>query len=118
MSLASAMPRKSDIVKFPTEIVSAEIKLDTQGLITAFGQACSYKLFSHKTHIVVPSTASEDDIARLDALCLIFGIGLVLFDATAPSDPKFDIRVRAMRHEPDMFYVNQNMRIIDDELFL
>src|SRR5712692_3322525 len=29
-------PKKSDIVKFPTEIVSAEVKIDTAGLITAF----------------------------------------------------------------------------------
>jgi len=41
-------PLRSDIVKGPTEIVSAEIKVDTKDLITAFGQACSYKLFSHK----------------------------------------------------------------------
>jgi len=34
-------PRKSDIIKPPTEIVSAEIKTDTTGLITAFGQACA-----------------------------------------------------------------------------
>ncbi len=44
-------PRKSDIIKPPTEIVSAEIKTDTRDLITAFGQACSYKLFSHKSYI-------------------------------------------------------------------
>jgi len=30
-------PRRSDIVKTPTEIVSAEIKIDTKDLITAFG---------------------------------------------------------------------------------
>ena len=35
----------SDIIKAPTEIVSAEIKTDTRDLITAFGQACSYRLF-------------------------------------------------------------------------
>ncbi|MCS6957665.1 MAG: hypothetical protein RMK75_04300 [Aquificaceae bacterium] len=29
------------------EIISAEIKTDTSQLITAFGQACAYKLFSH-----------------------------------------------------------------------
>jgi hypothetical protein len=110
-------PKKSDIIQFPIEIVSAEIKLDSNGLIVAFGQACSYKLFSHKTHIVVPCTSTEDDLARLDALCMIFGISLVLFDPTNPSDPQFDIRVRATRHEPDMFYVNQNMKLIEKELF-
>jgi len=110
-------PRRSDIVKAPTEIVSAEIKADTRDLITAFGQSCSYKLFSHKSYLVVPKSSPESDISKLDALCLIFGIGLVLFDNTNPSDPKFEIRVRPIRHEPDMFYVNNYMRMVEKELF-
>lgn len=109
--------RESDIIKLPTEIVSAEVKTDSNGLITAFGQACSYKLFSHKSYIVVPLDSSEEDLARLDALCLIFGIGLILFDRTKTSVPGFQIRARATRHEPDMFYVNKNLKEIEDELF-
>lgn len=109
--------RKSDIIKFPTEIVSAEIKLDSSGLITAFGQACSYRLFSHKSYIVVPADSQEDDIGRLDTLARIFGIGLILFDAKNPKDPKYEIRVRAVKHEPDMFYVNRCMKLIEDDLF-
>ena len=109
--------RRSDIVKFPTDIVSAEIKSNTRDLITAFGQACSYKLFSHKSYIVVPKTSAQDDIAKLDALCLIFGIGLILFDCNNIDEPQFEIRVRATRHEPDMFYVNKYMKIIEKELF-
>ena len=110
-------PRKSDIIKPPTEIVSAEIKLDGLSLIVAFGQACSYKLFSHKSYIVIPRDSPEEDIARLDALCLIFGIGLILFNARSPDAPEFNIRARATRHEPDMFYVNQKMKLVEDELF-
>lgn len=110
-------PKKSDIIKFPTEIVSAEVKIDTTGLITAFGQACSYRLFSHKSYIVVPNDAPEDDTARLDALARIFEIGLILFDATSPIEPSFEIRVRATKHEPDMFYVNRYLKIIEDDLF-
>jgi len=109
--------RRSDIVKAPTEIISAEIKADTTGLITAFGQACAYKLFSHKTYIVVPKNSSQDDISKLDALCLIFGIGLVLFDNSDVNDPKFEIRVRPIRHEPDMFYVNHYMKMVEKDLF-
>jgi hypothetical protein len=41
----------------------------------------------------------------LEALCILFGIGLVLFE-TNPEEPDFTIRVRAQRHPPDMFYVN------------
>lgn len=110
-------PRRSDIVKAPTEIVSAEIKADTKDLITAFGQACSYKLFSHKSYIVVPKNSSQDDISRLDALCLIFGIGLVLFDNSNVNEPQFEIRARPLKHEPDMFYVNKYMKLIEKELF-
>lgn len=109
--------RESDIIKQPVEIVSAEVKTDANGLITAFGQACSYKLFSNKSYIVIPQDSSEEDIARLDALCLIFGIGLILFDATMPTAPSFQIRARATRDEPDMFYVNKNLKEVEDELF-
>ncbi len=110
-------PKKSDIIKFDTEIVSAEVKIDTTGLITAFGQVCAYRLFSHKSYIVVPTESPEDDLARLDTLARIFGIGLILFDAKTPSEPKFEIRVRATKHEPDMFYVNRYLKLIEDDLF-
>lgn len=110
-------PRKSHIVQFSTEIVSAEIKLDAANLITAFGQACSYQLFSHKSYLVVPRTSSKADISRLDALCGIFGIGLVLFEPAKPEEPAFEIRVRPTRHEPDMFYANQKLKLIETELY-
>jgi len=109
-------PKKSDIIKSPTEIISAEIKTDAQALITAFGQACAYKIFSHRSYIVVPDDSSDEDIARLDALAQIFGIGLILFDKKK-KEPEFEIRVRALRQEPDMFYVNKYLKIIEDDLF-
>ncbi len=109
-------PRKSDIIKPPTEIIAAEIKTDSQALIVAFGQACSYKLFSHRSYIVIPDDALVEDLARLDALARIFGIGLILFDKKE-KEPEFEIRVRASRHEPDMFYVNKYLKLIEDKLF-
>lgn len=109
--------KQSDIIKPLTEIVSAEVKLDEANLITAFGQACSYKLFSHKSYIVVPKTSSDEDIGRLDSLGRIFGIGLVLFDPLQPKEPDFSIRVRASREEPDMFYVNKYLKLVEEELF-
>lgn len=109
-------PKKSDIIKPGTEVVAAEIKTDSQALIVAFGQACAYKLFAHRSYIVVPDDSSEEDIARLDALARVFGIGLILFDKSE-KEPDFEIRVRAARNEPDMFYVNKYMKLIEDDLF-
>ena len=109
--------KRSDIIQFPTEIISGEIKTDSYGLITAFGQACAYKIFSHKSYIVVPNDSQIEDITRLDTLCRQFGIGLILFDNKNPEDPNFEIRARAVKHEPDMFFVNKNLKIIEDKLF-
>jgi len=97
---------QSDLVKFPIEIVSAEIKIDPQAPVVAFGQAVAYRLFSHKTYIVMPTILTEVDKSRLESLSIIFGVGLVLFDLNKDS-PKFQIRVRAQRFSPDMFYVNE-----------
>ncbi|MGC9145996.1 MAG: hypothetical protein ACP5GS_07815 [Nitrososphaeria archaeon] len=105
-----------DIIKHETEIISAEIKIDTNQIITAFGQACAYRLFSHKVYLVIPKTCTDADIERIDSLCRIYGIGFVLFDLD-PNNPNFDIRVRATKFEPDLFYTNQIAKKIPEDLF-
>jgi hypothetical protein len=99
-------PLASDLVKFPLEIVAAEVKIDRTAPIVAFGQAVAYRLFSSKSYIAMPTTLTQEDQSRLEALCMLFGIGLVLFDLD-PENPNFQIRVRAQRFSPDMFYVNE-----------
>lgn len=109
--------RNSDILQ-KLEVVVAEVKLDTSQLIVAFGQACAYKLFAHKSYLVIPRESPKEDLDRLDALCMLFGIGLILFDASAPASPSFQIRVRASRHEPDTFYANRYLKEVADDLKL
>lgn len=108
---------RRDLIKGPTEIVSAEIKVDSAQLITAFGQACAYKLFSHKVYLVVPRKPNSDEISRLDSLCQIFGIGLVTFNCENSTNPDFRILVRPTRHEPDLFYTNKYLCRIEKLLF-
>lgn len=108
---------RSDIIKHETEIVTAEIKTDDSSLITAFGQACAYKSFSHKVYIVIPKSASEEDKSRVESLSLIFGIGLIFFDANSKENPQFEIRVRPIKHEPDSFYVNKYLKLVEKDLF-
>jgi hypothetical protein len=109
--------KRTDIIQAPVEIVSAEIKPDVYQLVTAFGQACAYCLFSHKVYLVISKKAPKDEIARIDALCQVFGLGLVLFDSDNPKDPQFDIRTRPRYQQPDLFYANRYMRLIEAELF-
>jgi hypothetical protein len=102
-----------DPIKPPPEIVTAEIKIDESQLITAFGQACAYKLFSHKVYLVVPN--SSKDLARVESLCLRFGIGLIVFDANNPESPNYEIRNRALKSEPDYYYLNEYLRKLKKE---
>jgi hypothetical protein len=98
--------KPSDTFKFEPEIVAAEIKTATNDLITALGQACSYRLFAHRTYIVIPKQAQKNDIDRLVSLCQIFGIGLIVFDVENRETPSFQVMTRASTHKPDMYYLN------------
>jgi hypothetical protein len=112
-------PLAAQLIKFQAEIVTAEIKVDPAQPVVAFGQAVAYRLFSTKTYVVMPESITEEDLSRLESLCALFGIGLVLFKPD-PSQPNFTIRVRAQRFLPDMFYVNEfadRLRQHDGQLF-
>lgn len=98
-------PSAGDLVKFAPEIVSAEIKVSPDESVVAFGQAAAYRLFSTKVYVVLPRSVPQEDQDRMEALCLLFGAGLVLF-TTDPKAPAYEIRARAQRFSPDMFYVN------------
>jgi len=105
-----------DPIRPTPEIVSVEIKTDSNQLITAFGQACAYKLFSHKVYLVIPQDSNEADKNRIESLCSRFGIGLIIFDRNNKENPNFQIRTRAIKSEPDYFYVNEYLRRLGDGL--
>lgn len=58
----------------------------------------------------MPRTMSAEDLSRLESLCQLFGLGLVLFDSNNPSAPEFQIRVRSLPVRPDMYYANEFAR--------
>lgn len=102
-------PKAQDILKFEPQIVSAEIKIDPTQPVVAFGQAVAYRLFSHKSYIVLPRTTSEEDLGRLKALCTIHGVGLVTFTLDSQA-PDYTQIVLAGQASPDMFYANTMLR--------
>lgn len=68
-------PIMGDMIQFPIEIVTAEIKISPQAPVVAFGQAVAYRLFSAKTYIVMPTTLAPENLNRLESLCMLFGVG-------------------------------------------
>lgn len=102
-------PRAHDLLKWEPQIISAEIKIDPHQPVTAFGQAVAYKLFSHKSYIVVPETTSEEDLSRLKALCTVNGVGLVSFRPDVDR-PDYVSLIPAAPATPDMFYTNEMLR--------
>lgn len=98
-------PRAQDIFKFEPQIVTAEIKAVPSQPVVAFGQAVAYRLFSHKSYIVVPNSTNSDDMNRLKSLCSIHGVGLVTF-ALNKERPDYAVVVLPVNATPDMFYVN------------
>lgn len=98
-------PRAQDIFKFEPQIVTAEIKAVPNQPVVAFGQAVAYRLFSHRSYIVVPNSTSSDDMNRLKSLCSIHGVGLVTF-VLNKIQPDYTVVVLPVNASPDMFYVN------------
>ncbi|MGA8540586.1 MAG: hypothetical protein WB566_13865 [Terriglobales bacterium] len=97
-------PQARDLIRFQVEIISAEIKIASEPVV-AFGQAVAYRLFSTKTYIAMPKSLTKEEQDRLKSLCVLFGVGLVLFDVNKEA-PQFSIQVSPQRFSPDMFYVN------------
>lgn len=91
------------------EIVTAEIKITTdyQNAISGFGQASSYLLYSHKSYLVIPNQMDDEPRKMIESLCTLSGIGFVIFDRTNQERPHFELRTKARRQEPDLFYLNE-----------
>ena len=111
-----AILRPPDNIKslnFSPEVISVEVKADGEvpSVIAGFGQACAYKVFSHKSYFVAPESAMKEE--RLLPLCDIFGIGLILFEET-PDGPVFSVHSRAKSHQPSMHHVAKFLRNLPD----
>ncbi len=109
--------RRSDVVKGMTVIVASEVKVDVADLLKGFGQACAYRLFAHKSYLVIPQHTPTDELDRLEALCRMHGVGLVTFDARNSAHPSYRLLARPIKHEPDLSYTNRYVRLVERKLF-
>ena len=102
-----------DLIDFPIVVVSAEVKTNPDEAIVGFGQACAYRLFSHKSYLAIPNTTSENELGRVELLCHMFGIGLILF-APDSKEPKPVLKIRAAVHLPNMSHLTKNLKKIPE----
>lgn len=102
-------PLASQFYKFQPEYVAAEIKDANANLVEAFGQAVAYQLFTHRSYLVVPESETtktrKDDLDRIDTLCEMVGIGLILFKIDGETY-SFRQEVRAKKSAPDAYFLN------------
>lgn len=112
--IGTSKPKANDPLKFPIEIIAAELKSDGNASIVAFGQACAYRLFAHRSCVVMPAALSAYDRDRLLTLCGLYGIGLVLW-TQEPDGVRFRFEVRPRSHQPDTYYANEFAKRIRDQ---
>jgi len=110
------------LLKSETVIISAEVKATTStaDIISGFGQACAYKIFSHKVYLVTPKNLEETLLRKLESQCSILGIGLVVFDINKVKEPEpgmFDRKVKALATAPDMYWSNEYVLKIEGDLW-
>ncbi len=86
------------------ELVAVEIKDEGYLPIEALGQAMAYKLFAHRTWLILPDEDNED-ISRIQGIAITANIGLVSF-ARKEDGFEFITRNRPISGRPDLMEVN------------
>lgn len=100
-------PKRIGNFQYPVELITVEIKESSVSTIEAFGQAISYKLFSHKVYIVLPDDTKDIEKQRIESLCFMFGIGLVYYNKKRKNqkEKSYNIKLRAQKSDPDRSYL-------------
>jgi hypothetical protein len=107
--------QRSDVIKFPTEVLAAEMLLDSSSIPAALGRVATYRVFCHRSYLAIPMP--DRDISTTEAVARALGIGLYYIGPNEFQKREFELIVRPIRHEPEMWYVNHYMRLVQDRLF-
>ena len=96
------------IYRPPLELVAMEIKGVNYSPVEALGQAMAYKLFAHRTWLILPET---DDIDRIEGIAKSANIGLVVFNYKNKQFV-FETLNRPITGNPDAEEVNAILAIL------
>ncbi len=83
------------------------IKNQALEIIKAHPEGIRYSELSRQIHEALPEMNVNTIAGSIWDLDMTFPV----------DDPGFDIRVRPLKHEPDMFYVNKYMKLVEKELW-
>jgi hypothetical protein len=109
--LMGAIRVSSDAVyQPPIEIIAVEIKGTNYSPVEALGQAMAYKLFAHRTWLVLPET---DDIDRIEGIAMSANIGLIVF-TYKKGQFTFETLNRPVMGNPDAEEVNNILLILKE----
>ncbi|NNN04751.1 MAG: hypothetical protein HKL90_02505 [Elusimicrobia bacterium] len=108
--ILGAIRAHSDAIYRPTlEIIAVEVKNADYSPVEALGQAMAYKLFAHRTWLVLPNDA---DLDRIEGIAISANIGLVSFKKSKSNDGfEFETLNRPVSGNPDFKEVN---KILED----
>jgi len=95
----------------PLEIVAVEVKGNNYSPVEALGQAMAYKLFAHRTWLVLPES---DDIDRIEGIAMSANIGLVVFNYKN-GQFIFETLNRPITGNPDAEEVNNILNVLKEK---
>lgn len=110
--ILGAIRADSDAVYKPTlEIIAVEIKDEGYSPVEALGQAMAYKLFAHRTWLILPD---DSDLDRIEGIAISANIGLISF-SKEKDEFKFDTLNRPEAGHPDFSEVNKILESLKDK---
>ena len=104
--ILGAIRADSDAVyKPPLEIIAVEIKDEGYSPVEALGQAMAYKLFAHRTWLILPD---DSDLDRIEGIAISANIGLISFSKEKDGFEFVTLNRPATGH-PDFTEVNKKL---------
>lgn len=105
--ILGAIRVSSDAIYKPImEIIAVEVKNPDYSPLEALGQAMAYKLFAHRTWLVLPEDAEDINVDRIERIAITDNIGLISFTGDKENF-NFRIKHRPFPGHPDPGSVNE-----------
>lgn len=99
------------VYKPPLEIIAVEIKDEDYYPVEALGQAMAYKLFAHRTWLILPDDSNLD---RIEGIAISANIGLISFSKEKDGFEFVTLNRPATGH-PDFTEVNKKLEELKEK---